>query len=251
MRGSVSPRRLPRLGLVLLTVSVVLLSSAPVPSARGASIPSAYAPLPIEYGRQLLGNVSGPTLVPGASGTVSFTVADPLSSPIASTVVELAVYAFNAFPGNATSTVPLSAPPVLSNGSASGEDVDVALGTVGPGAVTYGSVGVATSASTPSGTFAVRTAVSFVAGGVSYRLESRGWFTAAAWASATELPNGSVTLNLTRLGVSGVTPETSVYIGSTGFDWAIGALAAGGVVLVGAGAWVYFRRAPGSSSGTR
>ncbi len=237
-----------RSAAALLVLSVIVLGSLTLPaSARAAAAP----PLPIGDGAILMGNLSSASLTPGESGAVSFTVVDPLSVAIADAVATFDVYAFNAFPGNATSTVAVSGAPLLSNDSASASEVSVSIGGLGPGARYAGSVGVATSDSTPSGAFAVRTALNFTANGTAYRLASRGWFTAAQWAAATELPNGSLTLNLSELGVSGVLPETSIVVASSPFPWILAGLAAAGVLLVGAGAWVYFRRESSSRSGTR
>ena len=235
--------------LFVLAVAAALLSS---PAVRAAPVgPSGYVALPIEDGRELLGNLSGPTLVAGSSGSLSYSVENPLPTTLDAPVLTLDVYAFNAFPGNATSTVPVAGAPLLTTPGSSGPEAVVNLTPLAPGAVEHGSVGVSSASSTPSGTFAVRAALAFSSGGTGYLLESRGWFTSAAWAAATELPNGSVTLNLSRLGVSGVLPETAIYVSSSGFDWALGILAGVGIVVVGAGAWVYFRRAPGSRSGAR
>jgi len=238
----------PSIALVACVTVAALL--APTAAAAPRSL-ATYGPLPVLDGRQLLGNLSAPSLFAGSSGTVTFTVANPLAEPVVGAELELEVYAFNAFPGNATSTVPVAGAPILSAPSGSGAGVNLSVGTLAPGGIYRGSVGVETSGSTPSGTFAIRSSLAFTANATPYLLESRGWFTSAAWSAATELPNGSVTLNLSRLGVSGVLPETAVYVTSSGFDWALGALAAAGFVLVGAGAWVYFRRGPSSRSGTR
>jgi hypothetical protein len=236
-----------RAGLAAL-VSVLL--SVPLPISAAAT---PYPPLPIEYGRQLVGNLSAPSLNPGSSGTISFSVANPLAGSIDAVTLTLGVYAFNGFPGNATSSVPVAGAPILSTPSASGASVNVTVGNLAPGQVDHGSVEVETSSSTPAGTFAVRTAVSFASAsnGTVYRLESRGWFSAALWSAATELPNGSTTLNLTKLGVSGVTPETAVLVTSSDWEWVLGGVLAAAVVLAGAAAWVYFRRGPGSTSGAR
>ena len=234
--------------VILLAVSLIVI----LPTAHATSATAgAYPPLPVEDGRMLLGNLSASSLVAGSSGSLGFTVENPLPSPLTGAELTLDLYAFNAFPGNATSTVPVSGAPVLTTATTSGYYANVSVGSLLPGAVYIGSIGVATASSTPSGTFAVRAALTFTSDGTPYLFESRGWFSSAAWTAATELPNGSVTLNLTRLGVSGVLPETAVYVSSAGFDWALGVLAAVGVVLVGAAAWVYFRRGPGSTSGTR
>ncbi len=232
--------------IAVVAVVGILFLALPSP-VRAAS----YPPLPIGDGAILLGNLSGPVLAPGASGTISFSVVDPLSAPLANAVLTLGVYAFNAFPGNATSTVPVSGAPLLSNATASAPQVTVAVGALAPEARFLGHVGVTTSSTTPAGAFAVRTELNFSASGTAYRLASRGWFTAAQWAAATEGSNGTATLNLSVLGVSGVLPETSVVIASSTFPWVLAGLAAGGTVLVGLGAWFYFRRTSSSRSGTR
>jgi hypothetical protein len=210
-----------------------------------------YPVLPVGDGAILLGNLSAPTLSPGQSGLIDFSMVDPLSSALVDSVLTFEVYAFNAFPGNATSTVPVAGAPILSNATSSGTTVTVGFGEIAPGAKVTGSVGVSTSSSTPSGAFAIRTQLEFAAGGGAYRLASRGWFTAAQWNAATELPNGSATLNLTALGVSGVLPETAVVVAASTFPWVLAGVAAGGIVFVGLGAWFYFRRESSSSSGTR
>lgn len=226
-------------GLLLLLVTPV-----------GATATS-YPVLPLADDRGFLGNLSAASLSPGAPGSISFSVGDPLSVAIHSTELTLQVYAFNAFPGNATSTISVAGAPVLSNSSSSGGSVNVSVGTVLPSGVVRGSVSVATSASTPSGAFAVRTALSFVANATAYLLESRGWFSAATWAAATELPNGSATLNLSVLGVSGVLPETAIVVEESSWPWLLFGLLGAATIFVGVGAWIYFRRGPASSSGMR
>jgi hypothetical protein len=218
--------------------------------ARGA-VPAAYPPLPIGLDRAFLGNLSAPSLTPGQSGQVGFTVSDPMDGALVGTVLTLSIYAFNAFPGNATSTVPVAGAPILTTATTSGAYANVSLGNLAPGSRTAGAVGVATASTTPSGTFAIRSALAFTENGTAYRLESRGWFTASQWAAATELPNGSVTLNLTALGVSGVTAETAVLVTSSSLDWALYAIAGVGIVLVGVAVWLYSRRVPNSKDGAR
>lgn len=242
-RGRGVPSRTP----IVASLSVLLVLLVLTPTATASS----YPPLPLADDRGFLGNLSVPSFTPGASGSLTFTVGDPLSVPMTSTELTLQVYAFNGFPGNATADLPVAGAPVLSNATGSGAEVQVPVGTLEGGGVTHGSVVVTTSDSTPSGTFAIRASLSFVANSTSYLLESRGWFTTSAWAAATQLSNGSATLNLTQLGVSGVLPETAVLVEESTFGWLLGGVLIGAFVLAGLGAWVYFRRGPASSSGTR
>lgn len=234
---------------IALAVAVAVGSLVFVLPAASAA---AYPPLPLAFDGRMLSNLSAPDLTPGSSGTLHFQVADPLAfGAMSAIVLTLDVYAFNAFPGNATSSVAASGTPLLVTPTSSATVANVSLGSLAPGSSVDGSVGVATAAGTPSGTYAVRTALSFTSGGTSYRLESRGWFTAAQWAAATQLPGGNLTVNLTALGVSGVSPETAILVSSSNWDWALGLILGAGIVLVGAGAFVYFRRESKSSSGAR
>ena len=240
-------RRIPvHLAAVIAIAACLLLAGG-----SGTSRAAGYPELPLAYDRGFLGNLSAPSLTPGSSGSISFSVGNPTATAVSGAGLTLQVYAFNAFPGNATSTVTVAGAPVLTFGSASGGSVSVAIGSLASGGVYRSSIGVQTSASSPSGTFAVRTSLSFQQNGTSYLLESRGWFTAGQWDNATELPNGSATLNLSRLGVSGVLPETAVLVQASEFPVLLSLVLVAAAVLVGVGAWIYFRRGPASSSGAR
>lgn len=229
------------LALALVAVAVVV----PLPTARANS----YPPLP-EPGRSFLSNLSAPSVTPGASGSVAFELSDPgNASTMTGAVVTLAVYAFNGFPGDASASLPVAHAPTLANATASGPVVNVSVGTLSPGGSYRGEVGLATSPDTPIGTFAIRTAVTFDFGGNAYRLESRGWFSASVWQNATSTPNGSATVNLSLLNVSGIVPETAVLVRTSSWPIVLGAMLAVGLALVGAGAYVYFRRTASSSSG--
>lgn len=234
------------------TVLAVALALAALTAVLAPAAAAPPPPLPLAFDGAFLSNLSGPDLTPGGQSALSYQVADPSTfAPMTAVTLTLEVYAFNAFPGNATSSIMSAGTPVLLAAASSGTSVNVSVPPLFPGGHYDGSVGVATASDTPAGTFAVRTALSFTANGTHYRLESRGWFTASLWAAATELPNGSVTLNLTTLGVSGVTAETAILVSSSDWDWALALILGASIVLVGAGAFVYFRRGPKSSTGAR
>jgi len=234
-----------RTGIVAVAlVALTLLAGAP--AGRAASYPTA----PLSVGRQLLSNLSAPSIGPGGSTAIAYRVHDPAGFfPLSHVVLWFEVYALNGYPGDAVGPVPVSNGPVLENASGSGSSVNVSLGSLALNASVNGSVSVTTSAATPAGTYAVRTALRFVANATDYLFESRGWFSQSAWTNATVAANGSGTLNLSRLGVSGVLPETAVYVAPSSWPVALGVLIALGLVLVGVAAWLYFRKGPGSSSG--
>jgi hypothetical protein len=238
-------RRTATVGIGVAALALLLLS---VPAG---AVATGYPPLPLADDRGFLGNVSAPTVAPGGSGTIGLAVGNPLSASITSAILTLQVYALNAFPGTGSSNVTVATAPVLTNTSASGLSVELIVGTLASGATYHGTVGFTTSASTPAGAFAIRFALQFVENATTYRLESRGWFSLAQWNAATQLRDGNTTLNLSVLGVSGVLPETTITISGSQFDWVLGGVLVAAFVLVGIGAWFYYRNRPGSSSGIR
>jgi hypothetical protein len=234
-----------------LVVAALLLIVAAAPPAVGGppSLP------PATYIR-FLSNLTMPTLAPGASGPVEFSVTDPLPLPLASVVLTLGVYAFNAYPGNASGPVPAGeAPQFTGSGPAASDFVSIPIGALRSGAVyaSPGSVGlsVAAPAGAPQGTFAVRTSLTFTCNGSSYVLESRGFFSASAWANATSVPGTPSSLNASRLGVSGILPESAVLVRSNPFPVALAVVLGGAVVLAALGGYWAVRRRPGSRSGAK
>lgn len=243
-------RRRPASPGVAVLLSVVLLAGATVATApaRAASYPVA----PVAFDRDLLSNLSAPSVGPGGSTAIGFRLADPAHfGDLSSIVLTFEVYALNGYPGDAVGPVPVANAPVLENATASGEIVNITLPALASNTTSTGSVEVVTSATTPAGTYAIRTALAFEENHTAYLFRSRGWFTLAAWENATVEANGTATVNASRLGVSGIVPETAVLVAPSGWPVALGTLLAVGFALVGLGAWLYFRRGAGaSSSGT-
>ena len=244
VRGRPRTGSAPATAAAVIVAGLVLLASAP--SVRATSDPTP----PLALDRELLSNLSAPSVGPGVSSAVRFSLYDPaFFGQLTRVVLDLDVYALNGYPGNDVGSLPVADAPVLENGSASGLSVNVSLPSLDPGESSPGSVAVVTSAATPSGTYAVRTALSFVENHTGYLFESRGWFNESAWENATEGAGGSATVNASRLGVSGILPETAIYVAPSGWPLALGALLAAGLILVGLGAWLYFRKGPGSRAG--
>ncbi len=241
------PRRTGRsLALRSLVAAVLVLGA--VGALPAGTRGSGYPPLPASDFGAFLEGLAAPTLAPGTSGEVTFTLHDPLPVALSSIVVNVAVYAFNAYPGNATGPVP-GASVALAGAGPSG--VNRTLAALAPGASASLGVGVAASSAAPQGTYAVRTAVAFTANGTGYRLESRGYFAASAWAAATSGPNGTTQLNVSRLGVSGVVPETAVLVRANPFPIVLWVLVGVGGAVAAAGAYFAARERAGSTSGTR
>jgi hypothetical protein len=238
--------------LVLVLLFALLLPGA-LPPARASP-----SELPVADWGGFLAGIEVPTLAPGSSGVVAFTVADPLGVPMANVVLTLQLYAFNAYPGNATGPVP-SPGAMLQGGTSGGTDgppssVSVSVGNLSPGGPGFSSPGsttvlVVAQSSAPSGTYAIRTSLAFLAAGKPYLLESRGFFTAAEWENATSAPGTPSSLNATRLGVSGVLPETALLVRSNPFPVALAVVLVGALVLAAVGGYWAVRRGPRSRSG--
>ncbi|HUZ80445.1 MAG TPA: hypothetical protein VMV28_07520 [Thermoplasmata archaeon] len=230
--------------LVVLAIGVAALAPA------GTANATFYPPLPVFVGNHILGNLSGPTLNAGSSGTLSLTVQDLLPWPMSGIALTLDIYAMGSNAGPATPVGNSMTPLLTGTNGVSGSNITFPVLALAPRQVAVVTVPVTTSASIGAASFLLRTALGFTANGTRYLLESRGWFNSAVWQNATELVNGSATLNLAALGVSGVTPESSIIVQTVTWAWVVYGMIAGAIALVGLGAFFYFRRT-GSSAGAK
>jgi hypothetical protein len=237
----------------LRTVSRCLVVAFAVLAVGVLSVPSAdaaYPSLPIAIGEKFVQDLNTPTLTPGSSGTITFGLANPLNQSIGNGVVNLSLYAFNAYPGNATSPLPSAdETPAFTNGQSA---MSLQLpSSLAPGISVSESVAISAPSGTPQGDFALRISLSFVENGTAFLLESRGFFSSAQWSNATTSANGGATLNLTALGVSGVLPESAILVRSNPFTLPLYGIFAIALVLAGLGGYYALRKGPGSKSGAR
>ncbi len=243
-------RRLRRaLPLTIVVVLGVVVGAAPL--VQAASSPPLY---PRYSGSQFLGNLSLPSVPAGQSTTLAFSLSDPLPSPMIDANLTLQFYAFNAYPGNATGPLPANDAPFFASGHSFGNTTFWTVASIAPGATTSGAVTVESATGTPSGTYAVRTLLVFAANGTHYRLASVGWFTRAQLLNATLSGNGTsgpLNLNLSRLGISALLPETAFYVQGAGYSAVLYGLLGAAFVALGVGAYVSMRRASKSRSGAR
>lgn len=209
-----------------------------------ATAPARAAPplLPLADASRLLSGLTLPPADAGGSSALSWAVGDPVGAPLENVTLRFEFYAFNAYPGNATAPLPGDGPQFAGAGVSSTES----LGVVGL-AGANGSLTVTVPDGAPAGTYAVRTQLTFTANGTGYRLASRGFFTEAQWGAATST-NGSSTLNVSRLNVSGVVPETALLVRPPA-PTALWALLGVALVLAAAGGYYAWRAAGKSSSG--
>jgi hypothetical protein len=230
--------------MALGLVSLLLVPVIPAAAANG------FPPLPTTVEGRFLTNLTAPVLDPGTHGTVTARLHDPLSGPLTNVTLTAEVYAFEPFPGGAANnSLPGGGGVVIAGANAASPTVIVAGGTLGPGTETSVAFDVVSLASAPAGAYALWFLVTFVSGGVEFGLASRGYFPAPVWANATSLPGGNSTLNLSRLGVSGVLPETAVQVVGASVNLALYFLLGLSLVLAAAGGFYAFRRGPKSRSG--
>lgn len=236
----------------LLAVGALLLFVGTLPSPASG----AYPKVAVALDSQFLTNLSAPVLAPGQSGSIDYRLANPLNRALTNATLSFEVYAFNAYPGqamgfpdNSTGLPAGTATPVLSLGGQQGASLRVSVAVLAPGASVSFPLGVSAGGALADGTYAVRTSLSFVSAGAGYLLESRGFISATQWANATAGGNG--TLNVSRLPVSGVLPETAVLVRMQDLAFPLYVVLGAAFVLAVAGAYFAWRGGPGSKSGAR
>lgn len=240
-------RRLPRVGPPGLVLAILCVVGLSIPA--GSGVAAANPPvLPVADWSAILSNLDGPSLTPGTGGAITFRLTNPLASELLSANVSLQVYAFNPTDGGGPQALPSGSSPVLGT---SGQNYTVAPPLLPPTVSWNWSVPVSIPSSAPTGDYAVRFQVTFSADNVSYRLASRGFFSAAEWAAATSYPNGTPTINASQLGVSGVVPETSILVHGAATPWALYTVLGVGLGLVALGAYWWTRSEAKSRSGMR
>ncbi len=241
-------RPAPRGTAVALALVLVGLLVAPSVAPARAEVPT----LPVQFGRAFLTGLSVDPTEPGGSSVLTFALNNPLAQPLRDVQLEFGLYAFNPFPGTGRTAVPAGAGTLGATGG-TGTNLSISVGTLVAHAANWSTpVTVAFTGGAPEGTYSIRDSLRFVLNGSGYLLDSVGNFPPAVWQNATVLPNGTPTLNLSRLGVSGVLPETAVLVRSTTpLDVALYVLLGLALVLALAGAYVAGRRRRSSSrSGT-
>jgi hypothetical protein len=240
-------RRFERRAASSIAAALLLLSIVSAGDAAAAGAP----PLPIADDGKFLPSISLPTLAPGGTELLSFQLSNPMGTTLANLSLSFEFYAFNPAPGTGAGPLPSSAPGFAQTNGSWGPNATFPLPSLAGGASLALSDAVRAPPSAPEGTYAVRTSLTFVANGTGYRLWSAGHFAPALWSSATTGPNGTSVLNLSRLGVSGVLPETALEVRSPALSYALYAILGAAVVLAAVGGYWAGRRGPGSRSGAK
>lgn len=245
-----SERRVTRRGRrTWIAVAVVAAGILLVLPVIGTPAAAAYPVLPDRDWSPILGALGGPTLTPGGAGSVTFRLENPLPDPLVGTRVSLQVYAFNPTNGGAVQSPPAGSAPTFPGGT-------LGDNATPPAELPFGtswneSLPVTVPSTAPTGDYAVRFSVTFSMNNTSYLLESRGFFSATAWARATEYPNGTPTINASELGVSGVVPETSILVSPSSTPAVLYVVLGVGLTFAALGAYWWARSETKSRSGAR
>jgi hypothetical protein len=242
------------IALSVVAAAIILLTPAQLSSEPASASAPAFPVLPPAYEGKFLSNLTLAPLAPGSTGTLTWQLANPLQGALSTVTLSFGLYAFNAYPGNATGNLPSGSVPQLSLQGVAGPSVNFTTSSLVHGAVASSPISVTVPVGTLLGDYAIRCLLTFVENGTAYRLASRGYFSAAAWNYATNGssgPSGNPTLNVSRLNVSGVLPETAVTVLNTSGPLWIYGLLAGAVIATGIGGYYSVARKRGSTSGTR
>ena len=234
-----SPRT--RVPATLASLVVLLIVLVPSPTARASS-----PVLPVIDGSHAVNNLSGPVVAPGAGGSVSLIVQDPLTVSIDAVVLTLQVYAFNAYPGNATGS-----PPAGGLAFGPGPETNVSLGSLLQGADQSVAVAFTTGAAAAQGTYADPDRFGVRNERDRLLFDSRGWYLHPRLGERHHPsrrgrdPQPRPARGLWR------GPGTGVLVRSDPFTpWLYG-LVVVALILAAAGAYCATRDGPGSRSGAR
>lgn len=203
----------------------------------------------MEPASELVSGLSLPSTTPGSSSSLGFVVSDPFTPILYNLTLTFSVYSFNPAPGTGATGLPSPAPS-FAGAAGRGTTLSLQYTALVAGGRWSAPVTLAVPSAAPLGTYSVEDSLSFTMNRTSYLLESRGFFSEGQWRSATVLPNGSPTLNLSRLAVSGVLPETALLVDNPApVALALYGVLAFAILLAGAGAYLAARRPRSSSSG--
>ena len=190
-------------------------------------------------GNVTLSNFHTPTINPGESGKLSFTVENNYDAEMKNVFLTVEIYKY-ATEETLKNTNEISEPPVFVNGET--ETITYNYNeseSITAGSSTQISLIISTSKQTPQGTYLVRTKIEFKLNNIPYMMESIGYF------SDEERMNYQ--LNETHLpsGCSGIIPETSFTVREPIPMWPLYVLI-GAAVFFGALAVVFYMQDKGT-----
>ncbi|MBA4323256.1 MAG: hypothetical protein C0408_10620 [Odoribacter sp.] len=150
-------------------------------------------------GNVTLSNFHTPTIKPGESGELCFTVENNYDTAMKNVYLTVEIYKYRT-EEESKNINEISSPPVFTNG---GTKTIRYNESITAGSSTQISLQISTSKGTPQGTYLVRMRIEFVLNSINYMMESIGYF--------SEEERMNYQLNETHLppGCSGIIPETS------------------------------------------
>ncbi|MGC8912350.1 MAG: hypothetical protein ACP5LE_00240 [Thermoplasmata archaeon] len=172
---------------------------------------------------KLFGNFTTPVIKPGESGILNFTIRNYYSTPVYNITLQIEIYFYATIESGRYVDSKFTNPPrfrISDELLATLSWSDWRIYANQPYNQYYATLGIATQKNTPEGTYFVRFTLTFYDPlGNLHILKSRGCFTNEEWKSATTnvsdfdmSAHGGV--NITRLGVDGILPDTSFSVSS-------------------------------------
>lgn len=149
------------------------------------------------------------TINPGTDGKLNFTLMDRYQNSITNANLTVEVYKWATIE-TSNNISKIHHPPVIKEGQ--DQTYNYKVGTMAPGVGINIQMTLETRSDTPEGTYFVRTMMTFDYGNGSHVMKSRGYFTNAQWAAATDQLNLNQSvggINITYLGVDGILVDTS------------------------------------------
>jgi len=186
-------------------------------------------------GNVTLSNFHTPTINPGESGKLSFTVENNYDAEMKNVFLTVEIYKY-ATEETLKNTNEISEPPVFVNGETKTITYNESI-TAGDSLQI--SLIISTSKQTPQGTYLVRMEINFTLSGTPYTIKSIGYFSDEEWMNYQ--------LNTTNLpsGCSGIIPETSFIVREPIPMWPLYVLI-GAAVFFGALAVVFYMQDKGT-----
>jgi hypothetical protein len=197
--------------LQILTLAIAIALLAPMCQAQSVDEP--------RFVNRMLGDFATPSIIPGHTGTFSFTVNNPdaanLTSPMENASISVSIYRYATLE-ESMMVSNITNPPVFADSGTSELIVD--CGNIQPGAGFPLALDIQTRKSTPHGayfsqsSYFVRFNLTFAYAGVNYTMVSRGYFSDAQWELLKSGETGAGEINqtyLAALGYDGIIPDSA------------------------------------------
>lgn len=197
--------------LQILTLAIACTLLAPICQAQSVDEP--------RFVNRMLGDFATPSIIPGHTGTFSFTVNNPdqvnLTQPMENATITISIYRYATLE-ESMMVSNISNPPVFADSGT--HEIFVDCGDILPGGQFPLALDILTKKDTPHGSYFsqssyfVRFSLRFTYEYVNYSMASRGYFSDAQWELLKSGETGAGEINqtyLAELGYDGIIPDSA------------------------------------------